>query len=77
MRIRFELNMLRDFFIGDITKADAVDYWKSANRKRANLFTFDLIGYYSLGRRRIVKAKAPRADMMAVLGLTGCECVLA
>jgi hypothetical protein len=53
------------------------EHWQAANRKRAHLFTFDLSGYYRLGRRRIAKAKATRAEMMAVLGLTGCECVLA
>jgi hypothetical protein len=33
MQIRFELSMLRDHLFGGIKKADAVGYWKAANRK--------------------------------------------
>jgi hypothetical protein len=69
MRIRFELNLLRNFFFGSIPKADAVRYWQIANRGRANLFHFELDGFYSLGRRRIAKSKATRAEMMEVLAV--------
>jgi hypothetical protein len=59
--------MLRDFFFGQCTKADAVEYWKAANRRRANLFTWDLAGSYRLGRRRIKKASATWKEMAQVL----------
>jgi hypothetical protein len=59
----FELVMLRDFFFPTTTKADAVEYWKAANRRRANLFAWDLEGFYRIGRRRIRKAKASWEQM--------------
>ena len=66
-KLRFELVMLRHFFFGQSTKADAVEYWKAANRRRANLFTWDLEGSYRLGRRRIKKASATWKEMAQVL----------
>ena len=71
MRIRFELNMLRDFFFGSTPKAEAVRYWKAANKRRANLFHFELNGYYRLGRRRVHKAKATWREMVEVLARCG------
>jgi hypothetical protein len=38
--------MLRDFFFGTTHKADAVAYWKAANRRRAVFF------YYFGGQAR-------------------------
>jgi hypothetical protein len=55
--------MLRDFFFSTTTKADAVEYWKGANRRRANLFAWDLDGFYRIGRRRIKKATASWEQM--------------
>jgi hypothetical protein len=66
-KLRFELVMLRDFFFPTTTKADAVAYWKAANRRRANLFTWDLNGFYRIGRRRIKKANATWREMKQAL----------
>src|SRR5438445_730068 len=63
MQIRFELNMLGHYLVGATPKADAVRYWKATNPKRAELFRFELDGYYKVGRRRIAKAKATRQQM--------------
>jgi hypothetical protein len=66
-QIRFVLNMLGYYLVGDTSKADAVRYWKATNRKRAELFRFELDGYYKVGRKRIAKGKATRQQMMDAL----------